>query len=239
MKYEEIAIATITLARNKKEAAELTASLQQLASLGIPVTVADGGSIVPFLEFLHSVPTFKIATVNSSGVWAQAKATVQAAHQNSTPFIFYTEPDKKDFFQNGLRHFLESAQTSDGAGIIMASRSGKGFSSFPPFQQMTESTINNCCSEVIGKNKDYCYGPFLVKSKLVSYLDLVVEDIGWGWRPFLFAMAHRLGYTVDAFTDDYNCPVQQQGDDSKERIYRMEQLEQNIRGLVLSTMVAI
>ncbi len=239
MKYEDVTIATITLARNKNEAAELIASLRQLAALGIPVTVADGGSIVPFLEFLHSLPTFRLAPVKGNGLWAQAKATVQSAVEAGTPFIFYTEPDKKDFFQNGLPQFLEEAQTSDSTGIIMASRSDKGFSSFPHFQQMTELTINNCCAEVIGKNTDYCYGPFLFNKNVAPYLNFVAEDIGWGWRPYTFAMAHRLGYTVDDFTGHYECPVQQRSDDSKERIYRMKQLEQNIKGLVLSTMVAV
>ena len=104
---------------------------------------------------------------------------------------------------------------------------------------MTESTINHCCAEVMGKEADYCYGTFLVNRALIPYLSLVQENIGWGWRPYSFGMAHRLGYTVDTFEADFSCPPQQREDDNKERLYRMNQLEQNIRGLVLSTNVAV
>jgi hypothetical protein len=90
---------------------------------------------------------------------------------------------------------------------------------------------------VIGKKFDYTYGPFLLNSRLVPYLDHIKEDIGWGWRPYLFSVADRLGLEVAATTQNFQCPPDQQEDDAKERIYRMRQLEQNIRGIVLSTTI--
>lgn len=239
MNPKDVTIATITVARNSEEEKELKASLQQLSLLNIPVIIADGGSILSFIDFLNSISQFTVLAKKHNGVWPQANNSVQAAGQTGTPFIFYTEPDKKDFFQNGLPQFLKEINAHDNTGIVMASRSEAGFASFPSFQQMTETTINNCCAEITGKKRDYCYGPFLLNKKLIAYLNLIEEDVGWGWRPYLFNMANRLGYKTDAFEKDFFCPPHQREDDAKERLYRMRQLEQNIRGLVLSTNVAV
>ena len=235
MNPQDITIATITLARNKGEETELIAALQQLALLNMPVIITDGGSTASFLEFINSIPHFTVLPYKVGGVWPQAKASLEAAGQTRAPFIFYTEPDKKEFFSKWLLTMVEETELTKKSGVVIASRTAEGFASFPAFQQITETTINTCCSEIIGKKGDYCYGPFLLNQGLVPYLDAVKEDIGWGWRPFVFGMSHRLGYTVQAFEKNFFCPPQQRADDSKERIYRMKQLEQNIRGLVLAT----
>jgi hypothetical protein len=104
---------------------------------------------------------------------------------------------------------------------------------------MTETTINNCCKEVIGKEMDYCYGPFLFNSSLVTGLDALPETCGWGWRPYLFAIAHRKGLSVEAFEAGFECPPDQREEDEKERLYRMKQLTQNIEGLLLATAVQL
>jgi hypothetical protein len=104
---------------------------------------------------------------------------------------------------------------------------------------MTETTINNCCSEIIGKNFDYTYGPFLLNSQLIPYLELVQEDLGWGWRPYMFGIAKRLNLEVQSCIKDFSCPLQQQDDSPGERLYRIKQLNQNIQGLLLSKSVEI
>lgn len=239
MNKNDISIATITLARNDGEEKLLRESLQQLAELRIPVFITDGGSREGFLDFLRSIPHFTLSKANARGVWNQAKNSLSEAYQANSEFIFYTEPDKLEFFRKGLPDMLGKVQTNEKTGIIMASRSDIGFSTFPRFQQMTETAINKCCAEIMGKPVDYTYGPFLLKEQLVPYLKLVQEDIGWGWRPFTFGIAHRLGLEVDAFIKDFSCPSDQREDNATERIYRMKQLNQNIQGLVLSTTIAI
>lgn len=232
-----IAIATITLARDKKEEQLLRQSLQQLAELKLPVFITDGGSLPGFLDFLRSFPHFILSSANVRGVWEQAKNSLIEAYQSDADFIFYTEPDKYDFFRLSLPGMLAHLQVNDQSGIVMASRSESGFASFPAFQRMTETTINNCCEEIIGKKYDYTYGPFLLNKQLIPYLNLVNEDIGWGWRPYIFSTARRLGFTVETYIGDFFCPTLQQEDTPAERIYRMKQLQQNIQGLVMSTAV--
>lgn len=230
---KDICIATISWARNENEESLLKKSLTKLASFNIPVFITDGGSTASFLHFIQSIPHFTLLQPEGKGVYAQAKTSLLAAYDAGAKFIFYTEPDKESFFESGLKKLLERIKMDDRLGIYHASRSAEGFSTFPAFQQMTETTINNCCRELVGKDYDYSYGPFLLSSQLVPYLQQVKEDIGWGWRPYVFTIAHRLGLTLDAFVDDFVCPLDQRADDGKERIYRMRQLEQNIRGIIL------
>jgi hypothetical protein len=229
MKTNNLFIATICWARNDKEEKVLQASLKQLSDLGVPVCITDGGSPDRFIAFLQSIPHFIVR--RTKGLWPQARLSIETAIESGAKHIFYTEPDKLDFFSRHLKQMLNVIEIEKG-GIVLASRSAKSYASFPSFQQMTETTVNNCCKEIIGKEMDYCYGPFLFHSNLINYTKLLDENIGWGWRPFLFATAHRLGMTVKNYEGDFNCPPEQQMDDESERLYRMKQLTQNINGLI-------
>lgn len=239
MNKHDVSIATITWARDEEEEKLLRQSLQQLAKLHMPVFITDGGSNAGFVNFLRSFSNFILLETEARGLWAQVKNSVSAAYQSGSLFIFYTEPDKHDFFVNGLPRMLDEVIVNEQSGIITASRTAAGFATFPVFQKMTETTINNCCTEIIGAPLDYTYGPFIMKRQIVPYLELMQEDIGWGWRPYTFAIANRLGYTIEAFEDDFSCPADQQKDNHAERIYRMRQLNQNIQGLVLAASVRL
>jgi len=239
MNTDRICIATITWARNKEEEKTLRSSLQQLALHNLPVFVTDGGSEASFVQFLQELPNVQVLKADRKGVHAQAENSLQAAYKTGAPFLLYTEPDKEEFFKTGLFKLLSQVEADNSLGIRLAARSAKGFGSFPSFQQMTETTINNCCSEITGQLFDYTFGPFLLNRNLVPYLNKLPEDVGWGWRPYLFSLANRLGLRIEALVDDFYCPPDQRADDAKERIYRMRQLEQNIRGIVHSTDVVL
>jgi hypothetical protein len=233
MEKTSLAIATITWARDEGEETLLLASISTLSQLGIPVFVTDGGSSERFLESVRHLP--QVSLFRAKGLWLQAGKSIAEAQRSGAGVILYTEPDKLDFFKLHLPSLIENSHWHEQAGVVLASRSAKAFSSFPSFQQMTETTINRCCKEVTGRETDYCYGPFLFNAELVPYLDVLPETIGWGWRPFLFATAFLSGYTVAAQEGDFMCPPDQRIDDPEERVYRMKQLAQNIDGLVLAT----
>lgn len=235
MNTDELVIATLSLVRSDAEETLLKAALSQLSLLNVPVFVTDGGSPPLFISFLQGLPNFTVLHATAKGVFAQAKKSLTEAAKTARPFIFYTEPDKEDFFKTGLLNMVKAVEAESGLGVAMASRSKEGFATFPAFQQMTETAINNCCEEVVGVKADYCYGPFLLRKELVRYVRGVREDIGWGWRPFVFKEAHRLGYKVAAFEAPFRCPEDQRKDNAAERLYRIRQLEQNIRGLVMSS----
>jgi len=234
MDKNRIAIATMTWGKNEQEERLLRESLALLSQEKISTFVADGGSRPEFIQFLDEFSNFRTLQAASSGVFAQVKHSLKAAAVSGADFILYTEPDKKLFFDRMLNEFLSKSPSEENIGIVLTSRSPKSFATFPQFQQYTETVINNLCSEVVGQSGDYTYGPFIFNRKLIDCLDLAFNEIGWGWRPFLFAMAQRKGYKIVQIVDDYDCPLEQQADDPAERIYRMKQLSQNIEGLVLS-----
>jgi hypothetical protein len=238
MNKKDIAIATMCWARNDDEEKLLKASLFELNRLNIPVFITDGGSGIQFLEFIKSLSNF-ILLEPAKGVWLQTRSSLNKAYDAGLPFIFYTEPDKTDFFIQSLPDLLENINVDEGTGIVLASRSKDGFTSFPDFQRMTETTINNCCKEILEGSFDYVYGPFLLNRNVVPFLKHLKTEIGWGWRPYSFNIAKRLGLKVNAFEGDFLCPIDQREDTASERIYRMKQLLQNIDGLTLSTIVNI
>ena len=106
MDKNALAIATISWARDAQEEQLLRASLPYLVALNIPVFITDGGSNPGFLDFLQSFPHFTVLKPDGKGVWAQARKSVQAAQAAGYRFIFYTEPDKRDFFRQYLPAFL-------------------------------------------------------------------------------------------------------------------------------------
>lgn len=233
MDIKTIAIATITWARNQQEGALLTSALTALAQLQIPLYITDAGSEPAFVQYLHNLPNSTVLGPEK-GVWPQAKMSLQAAAAAGAEWIFYTEPDKLEFFAQHLGRMLQQIVPDKTTGLYLASRSARGFASFPHFQQMTETTINRCCAELIGKQGDYVYGPFLLYRHLLSYLNAIPDTLAWGWRPYTFLMAHRLGYRIGSFEGDFLCPEDQRQDDRTERIYRMKQLAQNMEGLALA-----
>jgi hypothetical protein len=239
MDMKNVCVATITWARDAEEETLLRESLQQLSKLNLRVFVTDGGSNSDFINFVQSLPLFTIVEARGKGLWWQVNSSLQAAYDTQTPFILYTEPDKKDFFQQGLSSMLQDAAQDENAGVVLASRSTEAFATFPKFQQTCETTINYCCAEITGQPLDYTYGPFLLKRKLVPYLAQVKPGIGWGWRPYAFCVAHRLGLRIDEIKGAFACPPSQRKDDAKERIYRMKQLEQNIDGIVQAAIVEL
>ena len=71
----------------------------------------------------------------------------------------------------------------------------------------------------------------------MSFMDSIKDDCGWGWRPYLFTIAHRLSLIIHSYQDDFSCPPDQRTDNEVERIYRMKQLTQNLNGLIEASTV--
>jgi hypothetical protein len=91
--------------------------------------------------------------------------------------------------------------------------------------------MNRLCAEQFGEAGDYLYGPLLMDAALVPLLDRLEDDVRWGWRPYLMARAQAAGHPVRLWIDHLPCPAEQRAEEA--RIYRMEQLAQNVAGLAL------
>src|SRR4051812_13752182 len=117
MRRDEISIATITLARNEEEEVLMRESLRELAKLKFTVFITDGGSRPSFIDFIKSYPNFILSNSTPKGVWQQAKTSLFEAYKQGPGFVFYTEPDKGDFFRQFLKNMLAQVETNDKSGI--------------------------------------------------------------------------------------------------------------------------
>jgi hypothetical protein len=147
--------------------------------------------------------------------------------------VLYTEPDKRWFFENRLAMFLKQ-QSLFKAGIYLPARDPASFATFPIGQQTPERLFNTLAADTLGVETDFLYGPLLIPRNLISVLEGLPPDIGWGWRIFLLTAASRAGLTIVPWEADLSCPPEQRGeDDERNRTYRIEQMAQNVRGLAL------
>jgi hypothetical protein len=230
-----LSIATITWARTDREERLLRDALAALARMGMPVSVADGGSGSAFLDFLRRLPNVTLAAARGRGLVAQVKASLSRALEHDTPCVLYTEPDKLWFFEQKLASFVEQATDDEGVGVVLAARSDASFGTYPPLQQYTERTLNHLCGEWLGYHADYTYGPFVMRRALAEHVSSVDDSLGWGWRIYAVGAARRLGYRIAQVVDDFPCPVDQHDEGERERIHRLRQLAENIQGLLLSS----
>jgi hypothetical protein len=227
-----IVIATITLARSSDEERLLARALARLAATGAPLVIADATPGPSLREKLRELSGVQLMTRQDGGLVGQVRASFEFAAALGRPFILYTEPDKEHFFEHGLEPFIRDAPDGLGAGIVLASRSEEAFRTFPPVQRVAEGALNELCAELIGARGDYSYGPFLMTRELVPHVARLDSKLGWGWRPSTFLAAHRAGFTVNHVTGDYFCPPDQRREDDADRRHRLNQLSQNILGLL-------
>jgi hypothetical protein len=232
-----LAIATMTWAREPDEAEQLFGAVEQLSHHGVPVVIADGGSTVTgFTDRLRRLPgvSLVLPRLGPGRLVGQVQAALEGAENLGADHILYTEPDKHEFFSGGLDDFLATLSSQPDAGMLLASRNAASFATFPAGQQLTESLFNRLAAEALGVASDTLYGPLLLRSQLVPHITHLHEDLGWGWRPYLMALTQRQGLPIVCREGAYPCPpAHREEDDLEARIYRMEQLAQNVRGLAL------
>jgi hypothetical protein len=226
-------IATITRARNTEEETLLLDSLSALSNAHLAVYAADGGSRREFVDRLAQLPGFEVTTA-AGGLVAQVKTALAKAAAAGAEFVLYTEPDKRDFFQAGLPLLLERARRQPETSLVVAARDGISLRTFPDGQRRMEMLFNDLASG-FGLHGDLLYGPLTLRPEVVSrYLAAVPDDLGWGWRPYIMARCLADGLSVDFYEAAFPCPAGQRGeDDADARLYRLEQLAQNVRGLHL------
>src|SRR5215207_4052095 len=106
MNQRNLSIVTMTWARDESEEALLRLSMESLARLDVPVIITDGGSKADFTGFLRSFPQFTVFEQKKGGLWSQVKNGLLAAYQKNVQHICYTEPDKEQFFREGLSRLI-------------------------------------------------------------------------------------------------------------------------------------
>jgi len=230
MKYGDVAIATMTRAQDRHEAELIVRALARLSRTSLPIAIADGGSPPRFVDAIRQLSGVTCVPPKHPGLVGQVQASLMAANATGRPYILYTEPDKRGFFDRGLMDFVRRAPAN--SGVVLAARSADAFQTFPPFQRLAEDAANELCGGVVELNTDFFYGPFLLHRRLMAAVARAPRTLGWGWRPFVFATAHRLGLPIATVVGDYRCPRGQRQEDDRDRRHRVRQLAENVAGLI-------
>lgn len=227
-----VAIATITLARTAAEQQRLRASLTALAELGPQIFVTDGGSSDEFQSWLSTIPQIT-RLAPARGLVPQVRRSVLAG-ADAADSVFYTEPDKLEFFAEHLPGLLALGQDpADRPDLLLACRDDAAFTTFPTGQQIVERSFNSMAGDLLAAEPtDVLYGPMWMSRDLAYELDRCPDDAGWGWRIQMYAQARLQGRTVKAHWGPFVCPPEQRGeDDPASRSYRLRQLVQNVAAL--------
>jgi len=237
---KEIAIATITWARDAQEYDRLRQSMQSLSRYGIPIVATDGGSGREFVDYLDSLPNIIVRELDGNpSLLNQVKRSLVTARQLGVRHILYTESDKKWFFEHRLADFIAQAPISNQTGVVTASRTAESLLTFPELQRYAETVANQLCARIVAQDGDFAYGPMIINTAIVPCLDLISEEIGWGWRFFTIVASYRMRLPIAQVTLDLPCPIDQREEDEKDRIHRMRQLAQNVQGMALAASTPI
>ena len=231
---DTLSVATVTLVRDPEEDILMRAALAELSRQGLRVAVADGGSPSSFLDAIGALPGFELRRGVTGGLLAQVRASLDLARSWGTRRVLYTEPDKHSFFTTHLTGFLEAAAVNRDADLVLAARSVESFSTYPPIQQRVETMVNDLCADATGITADYSYGPFLFAASALPELADLAPDVGWGWRPYVFARIVAGGGRLHVVSGNFECPPSQRGQNRTEQAHRLRQLAQNAKGLSLA-----
>lgn len=226
----QIAVVTMTLARDAEEERLLRHSLSTLAKFRFPILACDGGSPNEFVQFLRD-SGIELVAPERPGLVGQIRTAIRAAAAK-WPVLLYTEPDKRQFFETGLAGFLNRVTAGSQMGLGLAARRAAAFQTFPSAQREAESFLNHVAGELFGVTGDYCYGPFVFCSELAPELEQLEPGIGWGWRLHLFKRAFEKKMPIAHYELDAACPPEQLHETVADRIYRYRQLRQNLQALV-------
>jgi hypothetical protein len=236
LKNRPAAIATMTRARNQNEADLLYIALSSLTRLGVPIFITDDPTSVPeFTQAMKELPNVRLQRGGHS-LAQRIKWSLRRA-MRVAEFVIYTEPDKKEFFENGIEALLRQTECNE-AALTIAARDESSLATFPEGQRWTEASFAELANRFLGPVPDLLYGPLAFHTRSVGDLiEQAPEDVGWGWRTYVVARCAIAKLKIASYSTYFPCPHQQSGEDeNSDRVYRLQQLIESIRGLRLALM---
>lgn len=235
MLTENLTVSTITWARDRKEEKLLYDSLSALSGKNIHIIAVDGGSNEEFLDSLKKFRNISVIRSSKKGLQNQVVESLNEA-QLSSKYILYAESNKNDFFRNNFDSLLSMSMSiidkDPNVGIILPSRTEKSFSTYPTFQQRSESFLNVILREFIDKKTgDFAYGPRIIVHDLIPYLDRLPKDVSWGWMTYLLIIAKKIGKSIYIVDLDLPCPENEREDTDTDRLLRLKQLKNHLQAI--------
>ncbi len=245
MSYERLVFSTVTLAKTREEEETIVRGIEMLSSKNIPsLIIVDGGSSSDFIARLGAIPRTSLVQ-KGGGLFVQTKEALNKASGESSPYIFYAESNKEQFFKTSLDEFVQKAfehmERDPNCGIVLPSRTSGSFATFPSFQREEELSLNRLLKELMGRagDEDFAYGPRIILRDLIPYLNRASKEIGWGWMSYLLIIVNRLGKSIYTIPLELPCPEKERGETRADKLYRLEQFRNHIDGINEALIVSL
>lgn len=232
----KMAVATVSWARTEEEKHLILATMKELDKLGLPVILTDqSDSKFPLFDDAKKLKNFQVFMEDNLD--SKVKNSLSKAAEIGE-IVFYTESDKLNFVRDHAKSFIDKS-LKNLSGISLAARLPKNFQKVPEYQMIMERFLADTFGFLSGKSfgGDF-YGPRIIPSSLVKYLDQLDENIGFGWQAYLLAVAHRLNLPIKIFSFDVLSPDDVQK--NKELVlFRMKQAIAELKGFEKGMEVAL
>lgn len=236
MKKHDIAITTVSWARDHHEEKIIFESLQKLSELELPIIVADRGSPYSFVKKMRTLPNVNILEAEDL-----TDQLIQS-HQIASEFgenLFYIAPDRQDFVEKYAHEFVEKFRTFTKPTLFSASRTPKSFATYPQFQQRAEGFVSYVIGDYVGHEEDYLFGPKIYPASLVHYFKFITGNLGWGLEAFVYVVAHRLGIKFDFLPCTVDAPKDFLRNANEQKLYRLTVAKWEMRGFLEGLQIKI
>ena len=235
MNKPPLAIATISLIRDKDEASLVLKSLDHLNKLDVPVILVDGGSPSEYFKQMHNYKNIQI--FDAKGLTREIITSIEQASRIADT-IFYLHTDKIDFIDKYVAKIIDHYKTLPKDTMLVAGRNQESFNTSSTDQQMAEVYQNYFIGDYFGIKGDYSYGAKIFSSKLVPHLKKIKTDQRFGIESFLYGINKRLGFGVELFEVDIVFP-KDVGTVNEVKFHRMSAVKNHIEGLMFGMKVEI
>jgi hypothetical protein len=229
-----LAIATNTWIRTDEERQIVLDTLQALGKLEVPIIIADKSS----LEDKERIKSLRNVSLFEAGSLTQQVLLAQRESAKTADYIFYLQSDKQDFAENTVPLMIEEYGKLLTKGMFIPVRTKESVQTYPAFQKSAEVFLNMFISDYIGTENDYFAGPKIYPSTLVSYLDQLKGEIGWGIEAYYYVLAKRLNMPFNFFECSINAP-KDIDDERKTRNYRLEITKWQLDGFLQAQEVTL
>lgn len=219
--------------RTEEEKELVLETIQTLSSCGTPVVIVDRGSPEEAKERIRSFPNVHFfESTEETTIGQIIRANKEAAKLGK--YLFYTQTDKYDFVKTDVLRIMHFYSSLEEKGFCIPSRTKESMQTYPEYQKTQEAFLNFFISDYVGIKDDYFAGPKIYPAKLVSYMDHIRGEIGWGVEAYLYVLGKRLGLPFDFVPVMINSPKDIESSE-KTKLYRLEITNWQIDGFMQAT----
>lgn len=225
----DICIVSVSWIRTPEERSIVLETIHHLSNLKVPVVIVDGGSTEEDKQTISRLPNIRLLETDK-GLTDQLLLSYSEGSKLADS-LFYLHTDKLGFVKSTVPLMIDAYHKVSMPHLLIPSRDKTTMKKYPPYQRTQEEFLNFFMSDYIGIKEDYYAGPKIFPSSLVSYLDHLHEDIGWGIEAYFYVIAHRLKIPFKFFPFGMEPPVDVDNEE-KTKLYRLKITKWQIEGFI-------